>query len=225
MKDAIEAHITAAEAFYRPIIHQAHDRLTGGPQLLASFAQAVTAYRKTGRRQVSGIIERVNELAVARKLLTDPQFVAAHITHEPELIPGPKFDFVLTTPNQPTHYIEVKTVSPQSANDETSWQKTTYRSRPATPRTPHDDSAAQAAFLRYTAQTESKLEAHIAIDPGDGLLIICGDGTSWPPSALSDFVASYRGPLSFGTLIRSQDAVEPSAWTYPVKGPVEVPTN
>ena len=208
MLDAIEAHIAAVRAFYRPLLTD-NSRLSGSDRLYAGFEQSVAAYRKIGRRQVSGLIERVNELAVAHQLLTDAQLAAAHIVYEPQLIPGPKFDFVLRTPAKPTLYIEVKTVSPQSANDATSWQKATYRRRMVTPREPGGTSAAQAAFQRYTVQTQAKLAAHAAIEPGDGLLIFCGDGLTWLPSALTDFIASYRGPLRIGLLIRRQDEIAP----------------
>lgn len=213
LKEAIEAHIAAVQALYRPLLAN-HGRLTGGGRLLASFEQSVAAYRKTGRRQINGVIERVNELTVAHKLLCDPQFTAAAVAYEPQIIPGPKFDFVVRRTGQSTLYIEVKTVSPHAAIDAASWQKATYRGRPATPRNPHSGTAVQAAFRRYTLQTENKLTAHVPVEPGKGLLILCGDGLCWSPTALTDFAAPYRGPLNFGCLIRRQDAVEPTAWTF-----------
>lgn len=217
MKAEIETHIADVDAFYRPIIRDAHLRLSGGSQLLSSFEHSVAAYRKTGRRQASGIIERVNELAVAHKLLTDPRLASAQIAYEPQIVPGPKFDFVVSAPGKPTLYIEVKTVSPQSTNDATSWQKATYRRRMVTPPMPHRNANVQAAFERYTAQTQRKLLAHTACEPSYGALIICGNGISWTPSALIAFAHTYDGPLEFGILIRPQDAVSPSAWTYPIQ--------
>ena len=86
MSEEIEAHIAAVEAVYRPIIEQARGRLSGGERLWAQFEQAVAAYRRYGRPQVSGIIERVNELAVARQLLVDNSLRSAAIEYEPQIL-------------------------------------------------------------------------------------------------------------------------------------------
>ncbi len=53
MKGEIEEYIRAAEAFYRPLISKAADRMSGGGHLLVHFDQAVSAFRQHGRRQVS----------------------------------------------------------------------------------------------------------------------------------------------------------------------------
>ena len=264
MKAEIETHIADVDAFYRPIIRDAHLRLSGGSQLLSSFEQSVDAYRKIGRRQVSGIIERVNELTVAHKLLTDPRLASAQIAYEPQIVPGPKFDFVVSAPGKPTLYIEVKTVSPQPTNDATSWQKATYRRRLITPGTVFivdekafgaeifgNDFAARSSIMKYALQTETKLAAHLEFEPGRGALVICGNGVSWEPDLLEDFADYYRhgrhradDPFTameqaveanspklrrslegFGLMIRAQNALVPTTWTYPVTGPLKFQKN
>lgn len=225
MKAAIEHHIREADACYRPLILQSSGRLTGGERLLAQFDQSVAAYRKYGRRQISGVIERVNELAVARQLLLDPALMTAFIAYEPEIVAGPKFDFVIHEPGQPTHYVEVKTVSPQPANDETSWRKPKYEARRvvldvlgvsrAPPAAKSPMLAVQAAFLRYAIATQSKLATHTSAEPGRGVLVFCGDGLYWDAAALNDFAQTYpRSSLQFAVMIRPQDAIGVRTWTW-----------
>ncbi|MEQ1694431.1 MAG: hypothetical protein ABL901_01195 [Hyphomicrobiaceae bacterium] len=223
MKAAIENHIRDVDAVYRPLIAQHAGRVSGGERLLAQFDQAVEAFRRYGRRQVSGVIERVNELAVARQLLLEPALAAALIAYEPEIVAGPKFDFVIRSPGRPTRYVEVKTVSPQTALSDTSWRKPKYEARrvvldaltPGAKPPPRNapPPAVTAAFLRYAIETQCKLAAHCAVDPGGGALIFCGDGLSWDATAVDDFATVYRGThVQFAVMIRPQEAIEPAIW-------------
>ncbi len=236
MRAAIENHIRDVDAFYRPLILSSAGRLSGGERLLTQFERAASAFRKHGRRQVSGVIERVNELAVLRQLLLEPGLASAVIEYEPEIVAGPRFDFVIRPPDGPTVFVEVKTVSPQSTNDLASWRQPRYPSRQVMLDAASHDAgeatstrpsfAAHPAFLRYAIQTEAKLAAHAAVRPGLGVLVFCGDGIGWQRPELEDFVRSYRRassridgssgefrPLdSFAALIRQQDSVDPSEW-------------
>ena len=242
MRAAIENHIREVDAFYRPLIVRQAGRLSGGERLLTQFERAASAFSKCGRRQVSGVIERVNELAVLRQLLLDPGLASAVIEYEPAIAAGPKFDFVIRPPEGQTVFVEVKTVSPQSTIDLSSWRQPRYPSRQVildaashdageVPSTP-PSFAARPAFLRYAIQTEAKLAAHVAVQPGHGILVFCSDGIGWRRHELEDFVRSYRldsnrsdvsaseklgtgecRPLDgFSALIRRQDSVDPSEW-------------
>jgi hypothetical protein len=44
-------------------------------------------------------------------------------------VPGAKFDFVFAEANGQSLFVEVKTVSPQTTDDDTNWRKATYRGR------------------------------------------------------------------------------------------------
>jgi hypothetical protein len=46
----------------------------------------VAAYRRHGRAQVAGLVERVNDLAVARQILADDSLSNAAILYEPEIV-------------------------------------------------------------------------------------------------------------------------------------------
>jgi hypothetical protein len=223
LQTAIENHIRDVDAFYGPLVMESAGRLSGGERLVAQFAQAVKAYRKNGRSQVSGVIERVNELAVAWQLLLDPALSAAFIEYEPELVPGPKFDFVIRQPGAETLYVEVKTICPQRAITESSWRKPKYETRRVVldPRAssvapsakPCLSPAIEAAFLRYTLGTATKLRTHIAVEPGHGTLIVCSDGLSWDSTNLEVFASIYHCTLlHLGIMIRAQDALLPAVF-------------
>ncbi len=232
MRSAIEAHIRDADAFYRPLILHKNGSLIGGDRLLSHFDQSVSTFRKHGRRQASGVIERVNELAVARQLLLEHALASTRIEYEPDIVTGAKFDFVIRHPEKPTLYVEVKTVSPQSAIDEASWRKPKHVARrvvldpfassaepPAQQRPTH---AIDAALLRNAMEVETKLDAHFAVERGLGALIYCGDGLSWDAADVEVFATLHRATdVRFGVMIRQQDAIVPSAWTYPMSDPAQ----
>src|SRR5207248_571105 len=132
MTEEIESHIAAIEAFYRPLIRQ--PRLIGAERLWGQFEQAVVAFREHGRRQVNGVIERVNEVVVARQLLADPTLPLARIEYEPEIVTdGPRFDFAVDV--EPHLYVEVKTVEPKTEDNDRNWNKVVQRQEHVSPGT------------------------------------------------------------------------------------------
>jgi hypothetical protein len=52
--------------------------------------------------------------------------------------------------------------------------------------------AARSSFLKYILETEAKLASHVAVQPGRGVLVFCGDGFGWDTSELEDFADFYR---------------------------------
>jgi hypothetical protein len=228
LRRAIEHHIREVDAFYRPLILQHSARLAGGERLVYEYDHSVSAFRKYGRHQVSGLIERVNELSVARQLLLDPDLASAFIYYEPEILKGQKFDFVIRKSGEPPLYIEVKSVTPNMSINEMTWRKAKYAARqvvldltaerveqPAQAQLSQavQARAVQAAFLRNAVETAAKLATCTAIEPGPGLLIYCGDGQSWSRAELAAFAKSYVGAdLSFGLMLRPQDALFPTTF-------------
>ncbi len=92
------------------------------------FEDAVAAFRRHGRTQVTGVIERVNELAVAREILADDSLSGAAVLYEPEIVAGgTRFDFVATKTGEIPLYIEVKTVEPRTEDNEKNWEKVERR--------------------------------------------------------------------------------------------------
>jgi hypothetical protein len=260
VSEEIETHISAIEAHYRPVITGGGSRLAGGGRLWSQFEEAIRSFRRQGRAQVSGVIERVNELVVAQLLLEDPTLASADIKYEPEVVTGRKrFDFARTGADGIPVYIEVKTVEPRADDSEENWRKVERRQKLVTLSTRHivdqawmgavifnNSFNARSSFLAYTQETEAKLAEHVAVRPGRGILVFCGTGFSWHVSELEDFADFYargrhRIDDSFATMeqhaiaegapalartldgiaamMRHHDAVKPSKWVYPVRGP------
>lgn len=205
MTQEIEEHIAAVEGLYRRPLTDPGSRLAGGARLWSQFDEAVAAFRQHGRRQVAGVIERVNELVVARQLLLDASLASAEIAYEPEIVPGgTKFDFVATDAEGLPVYIEVKTVEPKTEDSDRNWQKAERRQEHLTPGNRYvvakdwlgaaifgNSFAARSSFMGYTLETEMKLAAHDAIRPGRAILVFCGTGFAWHVSELEDFADYY----------------------------------
>ena len=114
MSDTIERHITAVAAAYGPLIIGDGSPLEGGSKLWGQFTDAVAAYRRHGKDVLPAIIERVNEMAVARILINGPTFARGKIWYEsPIAADGRRIDFVMPEAEGGGNlYVEVKTVRP-----------------------------------------------------------------------------------------------------------------
>ena len=201
----IDAHIAAAEDFYRPIIAGSNSDLAGGSKLWRQFEDALDAFRR-GATDFRPVYERINEMAAAQVLLADPTLAGAALAYEPPIAAdGSLIDFMVSMPDDRTIYVEVKTVHPRTVDGDASWRK--YEQR----RVHHSDQvdylvrkdwlggqiygdsfSARAAFMTYARQFEGRLSAASAVRPGQGVLMICGTGFPWHRSELEDFVDFYR---------------------------------
>lgn len=204
MLETIENHIAAVEAVYKPLVTGETSQLLGGTKLWAQFkSAAASACRDGNSNAVSALIERVNELAVARLILNDPALEGA-LYYEPDILPNDRrIDFVIIGAMENT-YIEVKTVNPRADDSERNWQKYIERSKHH-PENVHyiiskewlgaklavNSFAARAHFLDYTRHFEVRLAAARAIRPGRGILVFCGNGFAWHQSELEDFADFY----------------------------------
>jgi hypothetical protein len=205
VSEEIEAHIAAIEGRYRSVVKGGGGRLVGGARLWSQFGEAVASFRRHGRAQVRGLIERVNELVVARLLLEDPTLATANIEYEPEVVAdGKRFDFAGTGAEGMPVYIEVKTVEPRADDSEESWRKVERRQEHVTPGTRYiverdwmgaaifsNSFASRSSFMAYARETEAKLAEHAAVRPGRGILVFCGTGFAWEVSELEDFADFY----------------------------------
>jgi hypothetical protein len=201
LKD-VETHIAAVEVLYKSLIG-GPSRLLGGAKLWAQFESAANSCRDGNPAAIAALIERVNELAVARLILNNPT-LEGELHYEPDLIPdGRRIDFVVFGLSE-NIYIEVKTVNPQADNSDANWEKHVDR------REHHPENvryivgkewlgaqiygnsfSARGHFLDYTRQFETRLAAAKAVHPGIGLLIFCGNGFAWHLSELKDFADFY----------------------------------
>ena len=75
--------------------------------------------------------------------------------------------------------------------------------------------AVRATFLKNTVETGIKLANHAAIEPGPGVLILCGDGQAWGRAQLDEFAKVYFNErVDFGIMIRQQDCLVPTLFEY-----------
>lgn len=206
MTDEIKAHIAAVRATYHPLVVGAGSRIDGGTRLWRQFEDAVAAYQRHGRKQVSGLVERVNELAVAKQILADHSLSNANILYEPEIVrSGPKFDFLVSGGEGGELYIEVKTVAPRTEDNDCNWANVEVRQQHVTPGNLYivdkewmgaaifgNSFSARSSFFDYTIETETKLRDHNAVRPGRAVLVFCGTGFAWKIDELEDFADFYR---------------------------------
>lgn len=202
----IESLIAEATEVYKPLLVGSGTRLSGGDRLWRQYNQAVHSWRNHGIRVLNGVIERINELATARCLLRDPTLRTAQIWYEPEIPPdGTRFDFVVRDHSGATVYVEVKTVLPNTEDNDTGWQKYLDRQKKLKRNVNYnvakewqgarifgDYFAARSSFLKYTIETEEKLARAQNANPGRGVLVFCGDGFHWHADELQDFLDFYR---------------------------------
>lgn len=200
-----EEHIAEAEAFYRPIIAGPGSRLLNGAKLWRQHGEARDAYRR-GSTDFVPVYERINEMAAAYVLLSDPTLRGGSVGYEmPVANVRSLIDFTVSWPDGRTLYIEAKTVHPRTDDSAASWANFEER-RAHHPKNLHylvdkdwigaklygDSFAARSSFMTYSRQFEERLAAANEVRRGDGVLLFCGTGFPWHLSELEDFADFYR---------------------------------
>ncbi len=212
----IRAHIDDARAALHTLIATQGHRFYGLSRLDAQLNAAVSSYRRHGRREVRGVIERVNELCVVRCLLADPAFARAELAYEPDLLAnGPRFDIIATVPDGEIHAVEIKTISPQAANTGTeTWIPPPPHRRALRPHPSEIVGAAEAAFQRHAVVTAQKaIRFKAAGHATVARLIICGDGAAWGVADAKTFASRVVfKPLTYGVMLRRSPDLEPLIW-------------
>jgi large subunit ribosomal protein L30 len=201
----LEPFVAEVTAEYHHLLVGPGSRVTRGNVLWEQFEAAVAAYHASHGKDERALIERVNELAVAKLLAEDPALQTAHIEYEPDLLPdGRKIDFVVDR-SKDNLYVEVKTVRPKTKATAEAYRKFEERKK----RHPEnvefvvdprwmggaiygDAFASRAHFLDYSMAFEERLAAAKAIRPGPGVLVFCGNGFAWRRSNLENWVDFYH---------------------------------
>jgi hypothetical protein len=205
MSEDADAHITAAAAFYRPIILGPPSRLEGGSKLWRQFEAAREAYA-AGATDFLPVYERINEMAAAHILLSDTTLAGARVAYEPPVArDGSRIDFAVSMVDGRRLYVEVKSVHPRTDDTGAAWFNYEKR-RQHHPKNVHyvvqkdwmggqiygNSFSARGAFMTYARQFEERLAAANAVEPGEGVLLACGTGFPWHRSELEDFADFYR---------------------------------
>jgi hypothetical protein len=196
--------IEGARATYQEIVAGKDGRIHRGAVLWDLFERAAEACRSDAKGSERQLAERINELAIAR-LLANDKGLRGLISYEPNLLPsGRKIDFVADRLRD-NLYIEVKTVHPETADTEKSWEDYVRR-RKLHPEhadfVVHKDwmggklygntFASRSRFLEYTLDFEPRLADAKKVRDGVGLLVFCGNGVRWHRSNLEDFADYYH---------------------------------
>jgi hypothetical protein len=205
MNNEVKEHLAEVEASYRPLLVGSQSRIVGGSKLWERFANAVRAYGR-GKSAVIPVIERINEMAVARIALAEPKWFGSQIEYEPAIptVNG-RIDLVIQSENGHCIYWEIKTVHPNNADSDDNWEKTKARQR-LHPKNVYYDVrrawmgatiygnafSARSSFMSYTLEYEAKLADAIKVKPGSGVLIFCGVGFHWELDKLEDFSYFYH---------------------------------
>jgi hypothetical protein len=206
MCEEVAEHITAVETFYKPLITGNQSRLAGGDRLWGQFEAAIAAYRKNGIPSLRQVTERVNELVVARIILSDQTLPHSKVQYEPQIgTDARRIDFVVPDVNGGYLYIEVKTVHPQTEDSDKNWGKYETRREMHTESTHYivrkdwlgaeiygNSFSARSKFMEYAREFETRLAAANEAQPGQGVLVFCGNGWAWRLSELEDFADFYR---------------------------------
>ncbi|MGB6325878.1 MAG: hypothetical protein WBG11_08910 [Methylocella sp.] len=206
MTEWIEQHIAAVEAHYELLITGSDSRLEGGGKLWGQFTNAVKSYRERDKAEFSAVIERVNELAVARILLGDPTLTGRKILYEPQIAADDhrKIDFVVPDVEDGSLYIEVKTVRPIAKDPEQKWKQYEKCKQNHTENVSYivgkerlgaqiygNSFSARTKFMDYTRKFEPRLAEAVKVQPGRSVLVFCGTGWEWHRSELEDFADFY----------------------------------
>lgn len=176
----------------------------------------MAAFRRHGRTQVTGVIERVNELAVAREILADDSLSGAAVLYEPEIVAGgTRFDFVATKTGEIPLYIEVKTVEPRTEDNEKNWEKVERRQQHVTPGVHYivdkqwmgatifnNSFSARSSFLTYAIETEAKLKGTTRLSRG-ALCLCFAELASRGTSRNWRILRTFTGPNNIASTIRS----------------------
>ena len=205
MTEWIEQHIAAVEANYELLITGSDSRLEGGGKLWGQFTNAVKSYRERDKA-FPAVIERVNELAVARILLGDPTLTGCKILYEPQIaaVDHRKIDFVVPDVEGRSLYIEVKTVRPIAKDSEQKWKQYEKCKQNHTENVSYivgkewlgaqfygNSFSARTKFMEYARKFEPRLAEAVKVQPGRGVLVFCGTGMEWHRSELEDFADFY----------------------------------
>lgn len=186
---------------YRHLLVGNGARIDRGAALWGQFEEVVALYA-AGTVPDSTLMEKVNEMAVARELAMDA-FLTRAITYEPAILPsGRKIDFVAERGDDAV-YIEVKTVRPQSGDEAKNWEVYQVAS------THHPDNVhfivggdapgtlytnpfrSRVKFLDYALEFERRLAEAKSLRMGPGVLVFCGTGFQWTVDQLEDFADFY----------------------------------
>lgn len=204
MPEEIENFVAEVREHYKDLIVGDASRVARGQALWDQFEQAAAVCCADDNVDSRQLTERVNELAVVKVLIDDPN-IAGPISYEPDLLPdNRKIDYVVARGDE-NIYVEVKTVHPRTDDTDEAWENY-LRRKEYHPETVNflverewmggalygNTFASRSHFLDYSLEFESRLAAAKLIKGGPGILVFCGNGFAWGCSDLEDFADFYH---------------------------------
>lgn len=204
---AFTDHIAEVRATLLPRLRVA--RFPDAGRLIARFESIVTHWHWGRPRHPDGVVECVNEICVALRLLDLPG--GATLAYEPRTASGQSIDFLLTSADA-RRYTDVKAIHPRGP-----------KKGGAKVSADHFTALVRARFLEHATGLERKIA-----DLPDGQsaahrLVFCGDGVLWQRDLLAEFAHAYRGPIQgFGMMQRAPAAHQPDMFLCDVTGPAPV---
>ena len=186
-----------------PSISDGAARLQGHQKLLSKYQAACTAWNDRKVQHVQDITSVVNELCIARLILTDKKVTSA--SYEPRLEGTAKtIDFlVCLVETEARIFYDVKTVQPEERDAWDRYERAKSKGW-FTPHTKleleqegmggeiaHELFASREKFLDYTLELEAKIRSLPMQTLTYFRLIFCGDGFQWRRDHLEDFADFY----------------------------------
>lgn len=181
-------------------------------KLINQYNESIEKLFGEGTTFLNRFQEVHNELCVAVLLLEDTTIPESRrLEYEPKIAQGkPRFDFKLTVHSEPTRWIEVKTIHPDTQDDWEQFQEAVRKNR--FPQNTemilhkdwlggelfHNSYSSRKKMIDNAQLMEKKIEA--CLDKADNYLTFLAffsDGFQWHIDRLEDFIHYYRTGVHF----------------------------
>ena len=180
------------------------DRFPDAPRLVERFSSAVDRLFDRGWDHHSHVIEVHNEVCTADLILQQTDPVCESLDYELPLKCERRFDFRACYPDEPSYWLEVKTIHPERLD---AWEKygAALEMDRFSPQARlhlekeglggelyHKYFAARSGILSYTADTEQKIVDCLTEESELTFLVLYSNGFDWHLDQLEDFLHFYR---------------------------------
>jgi hypothetical protein len=214
----MEKFIRSISDYYQRAFTANQCRFHNWKKLFSQFEEAVASWRDGNDPGFQGVTERINEMAVAEKLLSDQSLSGYEIFYEPTIgATDRSLDFKMTKRDERPIYVEVKTIRPEATDPQALQSRhqmirqfiaenNTFimggvRENEAGDLVDDPEMGnylaylaftARSKFLHYTVDIEQKITDVPQNEKARFILLFCSDGFSWHLDELEDFADFYK---------------------------------